>query len=61
MLAVNTALLLNGIAIAGVLFYLYRRTILHRWDGSLIAIPILINIVLMVFLNRLKRQQESNV
>jgi hypothetical protein len=61
LLTVKTAMLLNCILIACAFFYLYQRTALHHWDNALVAAPVLLNVLLIVALNRLKKHQEQNV
>ncbi|HTF64463.1 MAG TPA: hypothetical protein VK638_17410 [Edaphobacter sp.] len=60
-LATKASLLFNCIVIVGVLFYLYQRTTLHRWDNALVSVPILLNFVLILVLKRLNKHQEQNV
>ena len=61
LLTVKAAILLNCIAIIGTFLYLYQRTMLHRWDNSLVPALVLLNALLIVALNRLKKHQEQNV
>ena len=58
-LAVKVAMLLNCIAIVAGFVYLYQRTKIHRWDNSLVSIPIVLNFLLLVVLQRLEKRKHK--